>query len=244
MNSEIQSATRDILISELQSCLVRLMTLHVNEPHIVESIQYVLSKTPDDYTSELDRLKAVEEDFKNLLHLVHSREEPRNRAGAAAAEIEKRNLELGPLGPYNEFETCRTIMFHVAQPYEIEIDALNARVETLEKENKEQTKIITEYKEKLDYVDSIGIRFGMMKTTDKPHPYLAHYWDENSTFQRMFDEWTDSIGWEDKLDKANKRAEEAEARVNYMEDLLDASINNRNDLAESLTNTHSKTQRA
>lgn len=58
---------------------------------------------------------------------------------------------------------------------------------------------------KLDYVHKMGIRFGMMSSSDKPEPYLAHTWDENSDHERMFREWSDSIGWEEQLAKSKAR---------------------------------------
>lgn len=57
--------------------------------------------------------------------------------------------------------------------------------------------VIAELREKVAYVEGMGIRFGMMQSSDKPTPYLAHVWDENSDHERMFREWSDSIGWED-----------------------------------------------
>ncbi len=58
-----------------------------------------------------------------------------------------------------------------------------------------------EQKAKLDYVHSMGLRFGMMKSSDRPEPYLMHDWDEDSDHERMFREWTHSIGWETKVEK-------------------------------------------
>lgn len=66
---------------------------------------------------------------------------------------------------------------------------------------------------KVAYVEKMGLRFGMMKSSDKPEPYLAHVWDESSDHERMFREWSDSIGWEDKVAAEKQRAEAAEARV-------------------------------
>ena len=67
--------------------------------------------------------------------------------------------------------------------------------------------------EKLDYVHKMGLRFGMMKTSDKPEPYLAHTWAEDSDYERMFREWSDSIGWQDAVAKLTARAEAAEAKL-------------------------------
>jgi superfamily I DNA/RNA helicase len=62
-------------------------------------------------------------------------------------------------------------------------------------------KILTDANAKLDYVSKMGLRFGMMSTSDKPEPYLAHTWAEDSDHERMFREWTDSIGWEKEVEK-------------------------------------------
>ncbi len=47
---------------------------------------------------------------------------------------------------------------------------------------------------KLDYVHNMGLRFGMMTSSDEPAPYLAHTWTEDSAHERMFREWSASIG--------------------------------------------------
>lgn len=84
--------------------------------------------------------------------------------------------------------------------------ALTSKLAELTKERDEQ-------KAKLDYVQSMGLRFGMMKTSDKPEPYLAHTWSEDSDYERMFREWTDSIGWEDGAAKLKSALTEEKAIV-------------------------------
>ena len=56
------------------------------------------------------------------------------------------------------------------------------------------TRDLEKANEKLAYLHSIGLRLGMMKTSNKPEPYLAHYWAEESDEHRMFLEWSHSIG--------------------------------------------------
>ncbi len=87
-------------------------------------------------------------------------------------------------------------------------------------ENEELLKELADAKAKLEYVHGMGIRFGMMKTTDRPEPYLAHTWMENSTFNRMFEEWTDSIGWETRV--AKLEAELASSRQFWQDSVRDA----------------------
>ncbi len=77
--------------------------------------------------------------------------------------------------------------------------------EKLRAENEEQ-------KAKLDYVHGMGLRFGMMKTSDKPEPYLAHVWDKDSDNERMFREWSHSIGWEDTVAALRQQLADAAAR--------------------------------
>jgi len=62
---------------------------------------------------------------------------------------------------------------------------------------------------KLDYVHNMGLRFGIMTSSDKPEPYLSHYWMEDSDHERMFREWSESIGWQ----QWQARAEKAEAEL-------------------------------
>lgn len=59
--------------------------------------------------------------------------------------------------------------------------------------------------EKLAYVAGMGLRFGIMKTSDRPDGFLAHIWDEASDHERMFREWADSIGWEIQVEKLKKQ---------------------------------------
>ena len=69
---------------------------------------------------------------------------------------------------------------------------------------------LAEAKEKLDYVHAMGIRFALMKSSDKPEPYLMHVWSEDSDHDKMFREWSHSIGWED--NEAKLKAENAQLR--------------------------------
>lgn len=64
---------------------------------------------------------------------------------------------------------------------------------------KQAQKEIEEMQAKLDYVHSMGLRFGMMTSSDKPDPYLMHTWIENCHNTRMFNEWSESIGWKEEL---------------------------------------------
>lgn len=59
--------------------------------------------------------------------------------------------------------------------------------------------------QKLDYVHKLGLRFCMMQTSDEPEPHLAHTWELSSDHERMFREWSDSIGWEKALAAAEVR---------------------------------------
>lgn len=66
---------------------------------------------------------------------------------------------------------------------------------------------------KLDHVHKMGLRFGMMKSSDRPEPYLMHTWTKDSDHERMFEEWSHSIGWEQTVDKLKARIAELEART-------------------------------
>lgn len=62
---------------------------------------------------------------------------------------------------------------------------------------------------KVRYVEGMGLRFGMLKTSDRPEPYLAHEWVDDSDYMRMFREWTQCIGMPEQLAKAEKERDEA-----------------------------------
>jgi hypothetical protein len=66
--------------------------------------------------------------------------------------------------------------------------------------------------EKLAYVHSMGLRFGMMESSDRPEPYLAHEWTVDSDHERMFREWSHSIGWEDRVAKLEKERDQWKAK--------------------------------
>lgn len=66
-----------------------------------------------------------------------------------------------------------------------------------------RTTELTAANEKLAYVHSMGLRFGMMTSSDRPKPYLMHTWTDDSDHERMFREWSHSIGWEQRLTAAN-----------------------------------------
>jgi len=79
---------------------------------------------------------------------------------------------------------------------------------------------LAQAKEKLEYVHSMGLRFGMMKSSDRPEPYLAHDWTEDSDFMRMSREWSAGIGMEVKVEKltadlaaARKERDEANSKI-------------------------------
>lgn len=67
---------------------------------------------------------------------------------------------------------------------------------------------LVELQEKVAYVESMGLHFGIMKTSDRPEGFLAHTWDKNSDHTRMFKEWSKSIGWERKVERAVTRCAE------------------------------------
>jgi hypothetical protein len=67
-----------------------------------------------------------------------------------------------------------------------------------------------ELKEKVAYVEKMGVQFGIMKTSDCPGGYLAHTWHKDSDHERMFQEWSDSIGWEDTVKKLKDEIKELE----------------------------------
>jgi hypothetical protein len=53
-------------------------------------------------------------------------------------------------------------------------------------------KKLKDLQEKVDYCESMGLTFGIMKTSDKPEGFLQHIWSKDSDYERMFREWMDS----------------------------------------------------
>lgn len=68
-------------------------------------------------------------------------------------------------------------------------------------------KQLVEAQTKLDYVHNMGLRFGMMTSSDKPEPYLAHTWTDDSDHERIFREWSEGIGWQARAEKAEAELE-------------------------------------
>lgn len=73
--------------------------------------------------------------------------------------------------------------------------------------------VSAEAQAKLDYVHNMGLRFGMMNSSDKPEPYLSHFWTDDSDHERMFREWSASIGGQTSLEAGIKRMEAELARI-------------------------------
>lgn len=48
-------------------------------------------------------------------------------------------------------------------------------------------------KEKVDYCESMGLSFGIMKTSNRPEGFLQHYWEPFSDHERMFRDWTETM---------------------------------------------------
>lgn len=69
---------------------------------------------------------------------------------------------------------------------------------------------IQQAKAKLEYVDKMGLRFGKMRSSDRPDWYLMHTWDLGSDHERMFREWTHMIG----VDQENTKLK---ARITMLE---------------------------
>jgi hypothetical protein len=70
------------------------------------------------------------------------------------------------------------------------------------------------------YAHSMGLRFGIMKTSDKPEGQLQHYWEEWSDHERMFREWTEATGAVAQLEREKQRAEAAEAKLGKVRECL------------------------
>jgi hypothetical protein len=97
--------------------------------------------------------------------------------------------------------------------------------------------VSAEAQAKLDYVHNMGLRFGMMNSSDKPEPYLSHFWTDDSDHERMFREWSASIGGQTSLEAGIKRMEavpEGELLKDYV-DALDDELHSFEDRDEPLT---------
>jgi hypothetical protein len=85
-----------------------------------------------------------------------------------------------------------------------QLDSLDKRVELLQKLAETEQKLAMAEK-KLAYVDRMGLKLGMLKTADKPEPVVAHYWEEGCDQDRIFKEWSASIGHEFVLAKLQEK---------------------------------------
>jgi len=89
--------------------------------------------------------------------------------------------------------------------------------------------------EKLDYVHAMGLRFGMMESTDKPEPYLAHVWTDDCSQTRIFNEWSESIGWEDQLKAVTEQRDALQSASEYLNRRNGELTEQRDTLAEAIT---------
>jgi len=84
-----------------------------------------------------------------------------------------------------------------------------------------QDKEISELKEKVKYVESMGLQFGIMKTSNKPEGFLAHVWSETSDYQRMSRDWMDSMHFEIENKKLHDRITELEFDTAHQKSKID-----------------------
>lgn len=94
--------------------------------------------------------------------------------------------------------------------------------------------VSAEAQAKLDYVHNMGLRFGMMNSSDKPEPYLSHFWTDDSDHERMFREWSASIGGQTAGIKRMEAVPEGELLKDYV-DALDDELHSFEDRDEPLT---------
>jgi len=58
-----------------------------------------------------------------------------------------------------------------------------------------------------------GLRFGMMSTSDEDVPYLVDTWTKDSSHERMFREWCDTLSIDVELKRANEEIEKLRAEL-------------------------------
>lgn len=105
-------------------------------------------------------------------------------------------------------------MSSVCREKQAEIERLTAERDALKQQ-------LAEAEAKLAYVNSMGLRLGMMEASDKPEPYLAHTWTDDSDHERMFREWSRSIGWENRVEGLQKQLAASEAARQEAEKLIE-----------------------
>ena len=79
------------------------------------------------------------------------------------------------------------------------------RIVELRKELTAVKQQLAEANEKLAYAKNYGLSIGRMVTTDKPEGFWAHEHVKGSTLDRIFDEWSDSIGIKEQLNEVTKQ---------------------------------------
>lgn len=97
---------------------------------------------------------------------------------------------------------------------------------------------LAEANKKLAYVKGMGLQFSMMKTSDKPEAYLCHTWDKNSDHEKMFEQWSNSIGWENEVAKLKEELGRKSFQIeNLLKPMRNKLIEERDRLHEQLTET-------
>lgn len=76
-----------------------------------------------------------------------------------------------------------------------------------------EARAVAPLKSKVDYAEGLGLRIGLCKTSDKPDGFLAHCFTEGTELHRMFDEWTESIGIKELLEKVIAERDQLRAQV-------------------------------
>ena len=78
-----------------------------------------------------------------------------------------------------------------------------------------------EANKKLAYVERIGMQIGYMKSSDKPEPYLAHTWTDDSDHEKIYREWSSSIGLRQQLTTAQAEIVELRKEIDFQKRLYE-----------------------
>lgn len=89
---------------------------------------------------------------------------------------------------------------------------------------------IEELEAKVEYVKSMGLEFGIMKTTNKPEGFLQHKYRENSELHRMNKEWqeyySDNLELLEKVRNLQSFLTKVSLAVNCLPDFTDPESGN------------------
>lgn len=128
------------------------------------------------------------------LHTLH------NRAVALAHRLATPAQPSAQEGTLETARICTELLLLKSAPSYC-VEKLGAHAIQLERQRDEARAEVERLKAWQDYAKGHGLHIALNKTSDCPEGRLAHTYCEGSTLARMFDEWSDAIGWKETVSR-------------------------------------------